>query len=89
LGAPKDDNHIHRKTNQFGCQCWQSIIPALCPAIFDHYIPALDVAGIVQSFAERTQTVSCNRIGPFRAKNPNYRHRWLLRACRERPSRYR
>ncbi len=44
----------------------------------------LDIAGFPQSIVKRAQTVA-KQVGPFRAEHPDYRHRRLLRARRERP----
>jgi hypothetical protein len=42
---------------QIGCERWQLIILARRPAIFDNYIPAFEVTGFAQTFAERTHPV--------------------------------
>src|SRR6516162_5723997 len=54
------------------------------PAIFDRHVAAFDEAGLAQAFAE------CSDIGSppgwcFTVEKPNYRHRRLLRARRQRP----
>src|SRR5262249_13503699 len=60
------------------------IVVTLRPAIFDRHVAAFDEAGLAQAFAE------CSDIGGppgwcFTVEKPNYRHRLLLRARRERP----
>ena len=55
-----------------------------CSLVLDHHVLALDVAGFVEGFAERS------RIAPRGLGRPNIdeaddRHRRLLRARRERP----
>src|SRR5215831_7604945 len=62
----------------------QAIVSALQPVVFDHDVLALDVAGFVEAVVERS------RIAPRGLRRPNVdeaddRHRWLLRARRERP----
>src|SRR5262249_27541884 len=54
------------------------------PAIFDHKVPALNVAGLVQTAPEAGQP---NSIGLRRPEVQIADHRqcWLLRARRERP----
>src|SRR5262249_38495400 len=41
---------------------FQLVIVALCPAIFDCYVAALDMTGFAQSFAE-SRHVACHRLG--------------------------
>src|SRR5262249_37843950 len=43
-----------------------------------------DVTGLAQSLSECSQQV-CDLTGRFTAEEANHRHRWLLRARRERP----
>src|SRR4051794_27817607 len=61
---------------------------ALRPAVFDHHILSLDVAGFAQSLAEPGRE-RCKRAGLPRAEDADHRHRLLLRAPRERPCRHR
>jgi hypothetical protein len=44
----------------------------------------LDIADLFQSLAKNAQSRAVN-IGRGAAEEPDYWHRWLLRACRERP----
>ena len=43
---------VTRRQNQIGYQCRQAIVLILCPAIFDRYVPALDIAGFTQGLAK-------------------------------------
>ena len=47
------DYHGHRASNQIGRQGRQPIIMAVCPAIFDRDVLALDKADFLQALAER------------------------------------
>ena len=51
-------NHSDLATNQIDRHCGQSIILALCPAIFDHDVLAVDVARFVQALAKRGHVVA-------------------------------
>jgi len=77
-------NHGHLAANQIGCQCRQSIAVPFRPAVFDRHVPALDIAGFHQALAKRGQEV-CILFGRPCVQEADHRHRWLLRACRERP----
>src|SRR5262249_12406387 len=71
---------------RIGCEVGQSLDLVLRPAILDHDILALDVAGFTNPLPEGGQ-ITCT-IGKRRtAEESNHRHRWLLRARRERPRR--
>jgi hypothetical protein len=52
--------------NQIGCECWQLIILARRPAIFDNYIPAFEVTG----FAQTARIRSANASGDAALRNP-------------------
>src|SRR4051794_41502599 len=54
------------------------------PAIFDHHVLAVDVAGFLYALPKRPQTirVCVRRCG---VEEPNHRHCWLLRARHPRP----
>ena len=77
-------NHGHLATNQIGRQCRQAIVLALGPGIFDRYVLALDIAGFTQALPERAQACS-EQFRRFALKEPDHRHRRLLRPRRERP----
>src|SRR5207245_882356 len=56
--------------------------------IFDRYVLALDIAGVFEALAKCTQTIRI-RVRRCGEEDPDYRHRCLLRARRERPCRRR
>src|SRR6516165_3181172 len=70
--------------NQFGRQLRQSIVLVLGEAIDDCYVLALHIANLFEALAKCAQTVR-HRVGRSGVEQPNYRHRRLLRARRERP----
>jgi hypothetical protein len=72
-------------TDQIIGQCGQPIKLVLCPAIFDHYVLALDIADLFESLAEYGQTIR-RRFRRCRVEDPDYRHCRPLRPRRERPS---
>ena len=81
-------DYRHLTAYQIGCEVGQSVVLVLRPAILDRHILALDVARFTKALAECGQ-IACT-IDWRRAANESYhRHRWLLRARRERPRRYR
>ena len=51
-GVGVGNDHRDPAANQIGRQRGQSIILFLRPAVFDHHVPALDVAGFVQALVE-------------------------------------
>src|SRR6516165_11125034 len=63
----------------------QAIVSALQPVVFDHHVLALDVAGFVEGFAERSR-IAPRGLGRPNVDEADHRHRLLLRARRERPS---
>jgi len=63
---------------------WQPIESALRPAVFDHDVLALDVAGLLQALAECAQAVR-EWVGRQRVQKPDRGLRRLLRARRHRP----
>jgi hypothetical protein len=71
-------------TNKISRQHWQSIKLILGPAVFDRHVLAHDIASLLQALVERPQPFR-DRIGRSGVQIPNHRHRWLLRARRERP----
>src|SRR5262249_12713975 len=78
-GASACNDHGDRSTNQFGRQRRQSIELILGPAIFDHYILALDEAYLLQALAKCAQAVRGSR-GRRGVKEANHRQCRLLRA---------
>src|SRR5262245_8876406 len=87
-GTGRHSNHSHLTTNQIVRQRRKSIVPTLCPAIFNRHVPAFDITGFFQALVEGGQT---ERVGLARAgaDASNHRHRWLLRPRRYRPRRRR
>src|SRR5262249_6892207 len=77
-------DHGHLTCNQISRHRRQSVIVALRPTIFDQDILTFDVAEFTEPFAERGDVVSI-RVGPCATQQADHRHRWLLRARRERP----
>jgi hypothetical protein len=71
-------------TDQIIGQCGQPTKLVLCPAIFDHYVLALDIADLFESLAEYGQTIR-RRFRRCRVEDPDHRHRRPLRPRRERP----
>src|SRR5499427_2494969 len=81
-------DHRHLTAYQIGCEVGQSVVLVLRPAILDHDILALDVAGFANALPECGQ-IAC-AIGKRRtAEEPDHRHRRLLRTRRERPRNHR
>src|SRR5215475_14072979 len=77
-------NHRHLTAYQIGCEVGQYIVLVLRPAILDHDILALDVAGFANALPECGK-VACTISKRRAAEESNHRHRRLLRAHRERP----
>jgi hypothetical protein len=77
-------NHGYLTTNQIGRQGRQSIVLALRPTVFDRDVPALDVAGLVQTLPEAGQTDIGVGLGRAGAEIADHRHRLLLRVQRRR-----
>jgi hypothetical protein len=77
-------DYVDLAADEVGGQCWQAIKVALCPAVFDRQVLALDIAGFTQSFAGRGHTCSgfAERTD---AEEADHRHRLLLRGAGERP----
>src|SRR5262249_20061739 len=80
------NQNINPQTNQFGSKRSESVVVAVRPAIFDHYVLRFDISGIFQASAERTQSVGKEFWG-IAAEKSDYRHRRLLRSRRKRPHR--
>src|SRR5262249_30290933 len=83
VGNSSRDDYIHSKLDQLIRQRWQAVSLVSRPAIFDHKVPAFNVASLAQTPPEASQP---GDIGFRRAEVqiPDHRHQ-LLRARRERP----
>src|SRR5262245_34484952 len=77
-------DHRDATANEVGHERRQAIVLALQPVVLNHYVLALDVAGFVETFAERSGSAR-GGIGRTGADEAHDRHRRLLRARRERP----
>src|SRR5262249_18103446 len=77
-------NHGHLTANQIGRQCWQTSVVTFGPAVFDRYVPTLDIAVFCQPLPKRGQEV-CILLGRPGIQKSNHRQCRLLRARRERP----
>ena len=63
-------HHGDLTADQIGCQCRQSIIMTLRPAIFDGDVAAFDIAGFAQSLVERVQMARV-LTGRFAVEEPS------------------
>src|SRR5262249_13027004 len=81
-----DDHHADLTTHQIGYEFWKAIEPAFRPAIFDGDVATFDIAGLRQSLAQGGKAAAHRIAGRRGAEIADDWHRWLLRACRERPS---
>src|SRR6516165_6617318 len=79
-------DHRHLTAYQIGCEVAQSVGLVLRPAILDCHILALNVAEFTKALVECGQ-MACAIDRRGAAKESYHRHRRLLRARRERPSR--
>src|SRR5262245_17827688 len=79
-------DHRHLPAYQIGCEVGQYVVLVLRPAILDHDILALDVAGFAEALAECRQ-IACTIDRRRAAEKSDHRHRWLLRVRRQRPRR--
>ena len=72
--------------NQIGHHRRQAIKLALCPAVYNFYVVALNITAFSQPFEKGRQllTRTLSRSGVDKS---NYRHRRLLRTRRKRPRR--
>jgi len=77
-------NHVHTAANQIGCQRRQLIVVVLRPAELDRHVLAFDEGGPVQTATELGHEMR-GPLGRLTVEEPDYRHRRLLRARRERP----
>src|SRR5262245_37332198 len=76
------DNHGDLPPNQLGRQLRQPIKLILAPTIYDRYVIALDIAGVLEALAKSAQTV-LDSLRRSVIKEADHRHRRLLRARRE------
>ena len=87
-GALGCGDHGHRPARQFGRQPWQPIELTIRPLVFDPHVLAFNIAGILQTLVKCAQTIRV-RVRRCGVEEPDYRHRRLLRAHRQRPRRRR
>jgi hypothetical protein len=81
-------DHRHLTAYQIGCEVRQSVVLVLRPAILDHHILALDIAGFTNALLEWGQ-IPCTISKRRATEEPDHRCRSLLCARRERPRRSR
>jgi len=81
---PGRDDHGDSKLDQISRQRWQSVSLVSRPAIFDHKVPAFNIADFVQTPSEASQPRGVRLRRPV-VQISDHRHRGLLRARRERP----
>src|SRR5215472_11430925 len=79
-------DHRHLTAYQIGCEVGQYVVLVLRPAILDHNILALDVAGFTKALPECGQ-IACTIRKRRAAEESDHRHCRLLRPRRERPRR--
>ena len=77
-------NHGHLSADQIGYQRRYAIEVPLQPVVLNRHVLAFDVAGLVETFAERGR-LTREDIGRPAVDKPDHRHRRLLRARCERP----
>src|SRR5262249_24422945 len=70
--------------NQFSRQLRQPIDLILGPAVFNHHVLALDIAGVFETLVKSAQTIRVH-VRRRGVEEPNYRHCRLLRPRGERP----
>ena len=69
---------------QVGHERRQPIVFAVQPVVLDSDVLALDVAGFVEAFTERTNTAHGGLLR-LSVDEADHGHRWLLRPRRKRP----
>ena len=79
--APKRGDYGHATADEVGHERWQAIVLALQPMVLDRRVLALDVAGFVESFTERSDLAQRGVRRPA-ADEADDRQRRLLRASR-------
>src|SRR5262245_34113163 len=84
--APRRNDDCYLAPDQIRRQCWQSIVLALGRLVLDCDVLTLEISGLLEALKKRRHQVggALDRSAP---EEPDHRHRRLLRACRERPSR--
>src|SRR5205814_7395235 len=80
--ACDDDCNLLRE--EFRCQLRQTIVLAVCPAVFNVYILPVDVASVPKAL-QKTTHIRCKGIGLCAVEEAHYGHR-VLRARRKRPT---
>src|SRR6516164_5820354 len=78
------DDHCYLTAHQLRRHFRQSAVVPLCPTVLDRYVLPLQIAGLGQTLAEYCHPVR-NRLRRSGTEITHHRHRWLLRARRERP----
>ena len=80
-------NHSHLTMNQIGHHCWQPIVLAVRPAVFDRHAVAIDVTGFAQPCEKgrKFSRVILRRLG---VEKPDHRRPRLLRAHYQGPYDY-
>src|SRR5262249_10220092 len=81
--AGRSDNG-YATTHEVSHERRQAIVSALQPVVLHRYILALEVAGFVEGFAERSR-IAPRGLGRPNVDEADHRQRRLLRARRERP----
>jgi hypothetical protein len=81
--ASRSDN-CHATADEVSHERGQAIVLAAEPVVLDNHVLALDVAGFAEAFRERG-CMARRTLERSTADEADDRHRWLLRARRERP----
>src|SRR5262249_26681870 len=68
-GASTRDDHGDLPTNQFGCLHRNFIKLILGPSVFNRYVLALDIAGLLQALTKSAPTVHAH-VGDLVSRNP-------------------
>src|SRR5262245_13499962 len=79
-------DHRHLTAYQIGCEVGQSVVLVLRPAILDHHILALDIAGFTNALLEWGQ-IPCTISKRRATEESDHRCRPLLCPRRNRPRR--
>src|SRR5262249_12400887 len=64
------DDYSHSKLDQISRQRWQPVSLVSRPAIFDHQVPAFNIAGLVQAPPEAGQPATLRHSRPKRPRRP-------------------
>jgi len=81
-------DHGHTTADELSHERRQAVVLAVQPVVLDHHVLALDVAGFVEGFTERSDNAH-RGLGRSAADEADDRHCRLLRARRERPREHR